>query len=60
MANRVVKVNVQKIKDLAGEKNMNLKQLELASCLSNGAIGKWTKSDARIDKLYRVAEILGI
>ena len=59
LANRVVKVNMPKIRELASQKNMSLKQLESASSLSNGAIGKWNKSDARIDKLYRVADALG-
>lgn len=60
MANRVVKVNVPKIRELAREKNMNLTQLESASSVANGAIGKWSNRDARIDTLYRVASTLGI
>lgn len=60
MANRVVKVNIPKIRELADQKNMSLTQLESVSSLSNGVIGKWTKSDARIDKLYRVADTLGV
>lgn len=56
---RVVKVNIPKIRELAKQKNMNLKQLESASSISNGAIGKWNKSVPCIDNLYRVADILG-
>ena len=59
MANRVVIVNVSKIKELAKEKNLTMKQLESYACIANGAIGKWVTGDARIDKLYRVADVLG-
>ena len=59
MANRVVKVNIPKIRELARKKNMNLTQLESASSISNGAIGKWNKCVPRLDKLYRVADTLG-
>lgn len=59
MANRVVMVNVPRIKELANEKNMTLKQLEVEACIANGAIAKWITGDARIDKLYRVADALG-
>ena len=59
MANRVVNVNVPRIRELAGKQNMTLKQLESAACIANGAIGKWASGDARIDKLYRVADVLG-
>lgn len=59
MRNRVVKVNIPKIRELARMKNMNLKQLEAAAGIANGAIGKWVQGDAQVDKLYRVADALG-
>ena len=59
MANRVVKVNVQKIRELASLKDMNLKKLEIVAGISNGTIAKWVTADARVDKLYRVADALG-
>lgn len=59
MANRVVMVNVPKIKELANEKNMSLKKLEAVSGISNGTIRKWSDADARVDKLHRVANSLG-
>lgn len=59
MANRVVKVNVQKIRELASLKDMNLKKLEIVAGISNGTIAKWVSGDARVDKLYRVADALG-
>ena len=59
MANRVVMVNVPRIKELATKNNMTLKQLEVKACIANGAIAKWITGDARIDKLYRVADALG-
>lgn len=58
MANRVVKVNISKIRELAKMKDMNLKQLEAAAGVANGAIGKWVTRDARIDTLFKVAETL--
>ena len=58
LANRVVMVNVPKIKELASEQNMTLKKLESVSGISNGTIRKWTDADARVDKLHRVADTL--
>lgn len=58
MANRVVRINIPKIRELAKEKNMNMKQLELKAGIANGAIGKWVEGDARVDKAYRVAAAL--
>lgn len=61
MANRVVKVNIPKIRELAEKKKItSLTELEAAAGLSNGAIGKWTNCDARIDSLYRVAKVLKV
>lgn len=58
LANRVVMVNVQKIRELATKHNMTIKNLEAVSGISNGTISKWTDADARVDKLHRVAETL--
>lgn len=59
MANRVVRVNVQRIKELAKAKNKTITQIENDASISNGAIRKWVNCDAQIDKLYRVADTLG-
>lgn len=58
VANRVVRVNVQKIKDLAKEKGMSIKQFEEYAGVGNGAIGKWESTDAKLDTIYRVAKAL--
>ena len=58
VANRVVMVNVPKIKKLASQKNMTLKQLESVAGIANGIIAKWIYRDAQIDKVYRVADVL--
>lgn len=59
MPNRVVTVNVPKIKQLANEKNLSLTSLEEELKIANGTIGKWKNSGARVDTLYRVADYLG-
>lgn len=59
MAGRVVMVDVPKIRELAGSKNMTMKELESVTGISNGTIGKWSKADAGVDKLHRVADALG-
>lgn len=59
MANRVYRVNVPKIKELAEKKGTNLKQLELSAGVGNGAIAKWAATDAKIDTVCRVANALG-
>ena len=59
MANRVVMVNVPKIKELAAQKQMSVKQLETVAGIANGIIAKWGWRDAHIDKVYRVADVLG-
>lgn len=60
MANRVYRVNVSKIRELAEKKGTNLKQLEVSAGVANGAIAKWTETDAKIDTLCKVAKALGI
>lgn len=59
MANRVYKVNVPKIREIAEKKKLNLKQLEIKAGVGNGAIAKWAVTDAKIDTLCRVANALG-
>lgn len=58
LANRVVMVDVKKIRELASEQNMTLKKLESVSGISNGIISKWADADAGVDKLQRVADTL--
>lgn len=59
MANRVYRVNVSKIREIASRKGFNLKQLEIAAGVGNGAIAKWESTDAKIDTVCRVAKTLG-
>lgn len=60
MANRVVTVNVPKIRELAKMKGLTLTELESVACIAHGTTGKWiTSGGAHIDKLYRVADVLG-
>ena len=54
----MVMVNVPKIKELASQNNMTLKQLESVAGIANGIIAKWVYRDAQIDKVYRVADVL--
>ena len=58
LANRVVRVNVPRIKKLVSEKGMTIKQFEEYAGVGNGAIGKWESKDARMDTIYRVAKAL--
>lgn len=49
----------QRIKDLANEKNVSIRELEKQLGFSNGAINKW-KDKAPSDKLEAVADYFGV
>ena len=49
----------EKIKALANEQRLSIRQIEIAARLSNGAIARWSEKPPSIDKVYRVANVLG-
>ncbi|NGG71380.1 helix-turn-helix transcriptional regulator [Lactobacillus salivarius] len=56
----VVKMTIyQRIKDLANEKNISIRELEKQLNFSNGAINKWS-SKAPSDKLEKVANFFNV
>lgn len=48
-----------KLKRLADEKGISIKQLEEQAGLANGTIGKWRESEPSVMNLSRVTQILG-
>ena len=59
MINRVVTVNLEKIRELANEKGLSLIGLEHKVKFSNGTICKWKDTGASANSLYIVANYLG-
>lgn len=59
MINRVVAVNIEKIRTLANERGLSLTKLEQTLGFSNGTIGKWKDIGASANALYQVADFLG-
>lgn len=49
-----------RIKNLVDEKEMSIAEVERKANLGNGSIRRWDESIPTADKLYRVAEVLGI
>lgn len=49
----------EKIKELAKVQRLSIRQIEIAAGLSNGAIARWSEKSPSIDKVYRVANVLG-
>lgn len=60
MINRVVTVNLGKIRELASEKGLSLTTLEEKVKFSNGTICKWKDTGASANSLYIVANYLGV
>lgn len=60
MQNRVITVNLEKIKNMAKEKGMTIHRLEMDAGLKNGTVRKWYKQQPNIKTLFRVAEVLGV
>ena len=48
------------VKVLVEERNIDIKTLEESCGFSNGAIGKWSKSVPKVDKLHIVATFFGV
>lgn len=49
---------VDRIKKLAEQQGVSIRQLELALGMGNGTIGKWDKQHPSVEKLMMVAEYL--
>ena len=50
---------VEKIKERAAVKGLTIRKFEIAAKLSNGAIARWNEKSPSIDKVFRVAKVLG-
>ena len=50
---------VEKIKERAATNGLTIRKLEIAAELSNGAIARWNEKSPSIDKVFRVAKVLG-
>ena len=50
----------KKISELCKEKGMSIAKLEKETGISNGTIGKWSKSSPTAEKLERVADFFGV
>ena len=51
---------VDKIRELANQRNMSLPDLETKVGLGNGTISRWKSSSPNTDKLTKVADELGV
>lgn len=60
MQNRVIAVDLDKIKRLTEEHEITIRNLEEKAGLQNGTIRKWDKADPKVSSLIRVSEVLGI
>lgn len=59
--NRVVTINLSRIRELASQKGLSLTRLEEELKFPNGTICKWKNTgSARVNTLYLVAEYLGV
>lgn len=50
----------QKVKEIAEQKGISIKALEVLAGLSNGAIGKWENVSPRVENLQKVADALDV
>lgn len=50
---------LKRIKDLVNQKGMTIAELERRADLGNGTIRNWDKSLPSVDKMQRVAKVLG-
>lgn len=49
-----------RIKKIAREKNMSIREIEINTGLSGGSIAKWNKSSPSVDNFKKVARYLGV
>lgn len=50
---------VEKIRKLAEQQRLSIRQIEIAAEVSNGAIARWDEKLPSVDKVFRVANVLG-
>ena len=50
----------EKVKALCDERKLSIRALEIACEFSNGSVRKWNESVPRIDRLQKVAAVLGV
>lgn len=60
MQNRVVRIKVDKIIELAEKKNLKIGTLEDKAKVGNGIIKKWRNRNPKLDSLVAVADYLGV
>lgn len=51
---------VEKISKLCKEKGVSIAKLEKETGISNGTIGKWSRSSPTVEKIERVADYFGV
>lgn len=49
----------ERIKARAETKKLSVRKIEIEAGLSNGAIARWSEKSPSIDKVFRVARVLG-
>lgn len=49
----------ESIKARAAAKDMSVRKVEIEAGISNGAIARWSEKSPSIDKVFRVARVLG-
>lgn len=49
----------ERIKAKAETKKLSVRKIEIEAGLSNGAIARWSEKSPSIDKVFRVARVLG-
>lgn len=49
----------ERIKARAETKRLSVRKIEIEAGLSNGAIARWSEKSPSIDKVFRVAKVLG-
>ena len=61
LSERLIQVNLyEKIKELAAQKKMSIKQLEEHLGYGNGVIGRWKNSNPGVDKIQAVAKFFNV
>ena len=60
MQNREIRVDYDKIKNMASEQGLSICRLEKQSGLKNGTVRKWESVFPNIKSLFMVAETLNV
>ena len=53
-------VNFEKIRELATQRNLTIKELEAKVGFSNGTIGKWKTASPQVCNIAKVAQFFGV